>query len=535
MIRDRAHLACRSINMPVGIIVLLCCLAVSLARHTVAQGGEMASFHPSTAGLFLEQETKFTTADGLTGDFFGASVAVSGDTALIGARFHNVGQQNDQGAAYVFVREGDMWTLQAKLTAENGFATDRFGGSVGISGDTAVVGAEGDGGLSSGAAYVFVRNGTTWTEQAKLTASDSFDFKLFGGSVAIDGDTIAVGAIGDDEKGGLAGAIYVFVRNGTVWTQQAKLTADDGGADDLLGGSVSISGDTVAVGAEADMIGENEDQGSAYVFVRNGTTWTQQAKLVANDGSEDDAFGDSVSVSGNTVVVGSSFDIVGGNIEQGSAYVFVRNGTAWTQQAKLTASDGTIENYFGTSVAISGDRVVIGAPFGASTGDQRTGTAYLFMRQGTNWSEQEKLTPSDGAANDSFGEAVAISENNVVIGAFSDDIGANSNQGSAYGFRLDEIPPNALPTVSITKPSNGKVFPPGKRKVKIKANAADSDGTIEKVEFFQGDTKIGEDTVSPYVFKWKRVSPGTYTITARATDDKGAVTVSGSVTVTVSQ
>ena len=211
---------------------------------------------------------------------------------------------------------------QAKLTASDATAGDRFGFSVSIDGNTAVVGAllHDDDGLSSGSAYVFVRSAGIWTQQAKLTASDAAANDLFGISVAIDGDTAVIGASGDRDAGFNTGSAYVFVRSGTSWTQQAKLTAGDAAADDTFGFSVSIDGDTAVVGAPFDDDAGNFS-GSAYVFVRSGTSWTQQAKLTASDAAAGDLFGFSVSIDGDTAVVGVLLDDDAGT-SSGSAYVF---------------------------------------------------------------------------------------------------------------------------------------------------------------------------------------------------------------------
>ncbi|MBM3949797.1 MAG: hypothetical protein FJ312_11295, partial [SAR202 cluster bacterium] len=239
----------------------------------------------------------------------------------------DVGSNDNQGSAYVFVRSGATWSQQAKLTASDGGTEDRFGDSVAVSGDTAVVGARGEN-SAQGSAYVFVRSGATWSQQAKLTASDGAEDDVFGISVAVSGDTAVVGALFDDVgSNDDQGSAYVFVRSGATWSQQAKLTASDGAARDQFGYSVVVSGDTAVVGAGGDDIGSNGDQGSAYVFVRSGATWSQQAKLTASDGATDDEFGRSVAVSGDTAVVGPWSDNVGSNLDQGSAYVFTGTPT----------------------------------------------------------------------------------------------------------------------------------------------------------------------------------------------------------------
>ncbi|MBI4703474.1 MAG: FG-GAP repeat protein [Deltaproteobacteria bacterium] len=228
---------------------------------------------------------------------------------------------DDRGARYPVRVDPLVWGEQ-KLLASDGAAEDWFGYSVSLSGDTALVGAhqEDDNGNDSGSAYVFVRSGASWTEQAKLLASDGAADDWFGYSVSLSGDTALVGAYGDDDKDKERGSAYVFIRNGASWTEQAKLVASDGHDGDQLGISVSLSGDTALVGAYHDN-DNGKDSGSVYVFIRNGASWTEQAKLVASDGASGDEFGFSVSFSGDTALVGAYYDNDNGK-DSGSAYVF---------------------------------------------------------------------------------------------------------------------------------------------------------------------------------------------------------------------
>ncbi len=398
---------------------------------------DAGAVYPLTIDPLLSQQAKLTASDGAAGDLLGFSVAISGDTAVVGAEGDDVGANVDQGSAYVFVRSGTSWTQQQRLIAGDGAAGDSFGQSVAISGDTAVVGALSDNvgaNVDQGSAYVFVRSGTSWTQQQRLTASDGAAGDSFGQSVAISGDTAVVGAHFDDAGANTdQGSAYVFMRSGTSWTQQQKLTAGDGAALDNFGLSVAISGDTVVVGAYLDDVGVNVYQGSAYVFVRSGTSWTQQQKLAAGDGAANDQFGFSVAISGDTAVVGARFDGVGANPIQGSAYVFVRSGTSWTQQQRLIAGDGATFDSFGSSVALSGNTVVVGASLDDVGANANQGSAYVFVVCG-DLIEQQKLTDGDGAEADLFGESVAISGDTAVVGARSDDVGANANQGSAFIF-----------------------------------------------------------------------------------------------------
>lgn len=360
------------------------------------------------------QEAKLTTTDALPDQRVDAAVSISGDTVLVGeTRDDDMG--TDSGAAYVFVRTGTTWSQQAKLTASDAVADALFGISVSVSGDTALVGA------NNGAAYVFVRSGTTWTQQAKLTESDAAVYDLFGVSVSISGDTALVGAYRD--AGWNSGAAWVFVRTGTTWSEQAKLTASDPVMNDNFGLAVSIAGDTALVGrnGEPGIVGD-DNTGAAYVFVRSGTTWSQQAKLTASDAEPNDFFGISVSISGETALVGAYGEGINTNIpggdHSGAAYAFVRNGTTWTQQAKLSANDaGGATDRFGSVVSVSGDAALVGAYANEPAGPS-SGAAYVFVRGGSTWTQQAKLTASDAAENQFFGLSVAVSGDTALVGNY---------------------------------------------------------------------------------------------------------------------
>jgi len=383
----------------------------------------------------MSQQAKIQASDLQADDQFGYSVAIYGNTAVVGARLEDTGGSND-GSAYIFTRSGTTWTQQQKIQASDRQASDSFGHSVAISGDTVVVGAvyEDTGGAGAGAAYIFTRSGTTWTQQQKIQASDKQANDYFGYSVAISGDTVVVGASWEDTGGQQAGAAYVFTRSGTTWTQQQKIQASDRQASDYFGGSVSIDGDTVVVGAIGEDTGANS-AGAAYVFTRSGTTWTQQAKIQASDAQAVDQFGWSVSISGDIVVVGAYEEDTGGT-NAGSAYVFTRSGTTWTQQQKIQASDIGAGDGFGQSVSISGDIVVVGAGGEDPSGFTDAGAAYVFARSGTTWTQQRKILASDFDSNDYFGRSVSIYGNTVVVGADHEDTGA-ADAGAAYIFTAD--------------------------------------------------------------------------------------------------
>ena len=387
------------------------------AEHMRLVVDDATATYPVTVDPIVYTETKLAASD--PGDSFGYSVAISGDTVVVGAIGHNTGGKADAGQAYVYVRSGTSWSEQAKLTASNGAPYDYFGWSVAISGDTVVVGAPRDlQSTTAGQAYVYVRSGTSWSEQANLTPSDGAPADLFGYWVAISGDTVVVGAPAHDTNGNAsAGQAYVYVSSGTSWSEQAKLTASNGALYDNFGWSVAISGDTVVVGAPWHTTGGNYQAGQAYVYVRSGTAWSEQAMLAASNGAPYDNLGYSVAISGDTVVVGApAHDTAGGITNSGQAYVYVRSGTSWSEQAKLTASNGAAGDQFGWSVAISGDTVVVGAPFNDTGGKADAGHAYVHMRSGTSWSEQAKLMASNGAKYERFGWSVAISEDTLVVG-----------------------------------------------------------------------------------------------------------------------
>jgi hypothetical protein len=406
----------------------------------------------------VSQQAKLTASDAAAEDAFGSSVSIDGDYAIVGAHLEDAGG-TDAGAAYVFIRSGTSWSQQAKLTASDATAEDAFGSSVSIDGDYAIVGASLKN-AAAGAAYVFIRSGTSWSQQAKLTASDAGADDMFGKSISIDGEYAIVGAEFDDDGGTDAGAAYVFVRSGTSWSQQAKLTVSDGEVEDFFGFSVSIDGNYAIVGAESDDNGAS-DQGVAYVFIRSGTSWSQQAKLTASDAEAEDFFGHSVSIDGDYAIVGAREEDAGGT-NSGTAYVFVRSGTSWSQQAKLTASDAEAEDFFGHSVSIDGDYAIVGA-YAEDTGGTDAGAVYVFVRSGTSWSQQAKLTASDAEAEDRFGWAGALSDGAVsidgeyaIVGAQLEDAGG-TNAGAAYTYYTDRTAPTISSVTSSTSDGSFKI------------------------------------------------------------------------------
>jgi len=366
------------------------------------------------SGQTLNEDAKLTASDAAAGNQFGVSVAISGTTAVVGAHLDDELGQNS-GSAYVFDVSNPLGVIQiAKLTAADATAFDQFGISVALSGTTAIIGANDED--DAGSVYVF--DITTGQQLFKLTASDAAASDFFGTSVAISGTTAIIGASGDDDAGSLSGSAYIF--DTTTGQQLFKLTASDAAASDRFGSSVSISGTTAVIGAYQDDDG-GTNSGSAYVF--DTTTGQQLFKLTASDAAANDWFGDSVSISGTTAIIGAYQDDDGGS-NSGAAYVF--NTITGQQLFKLTAADAAADDQFGESVAISGTTAIIGATWDNDAGN-RTGSAYLFDT--ATGQQLFKLTASDAASISAFGNSVAISNGMAIVGAFFDD-----SAGSAYLF-----------------------------------------------------------------------------------------------------
>lgn len=476
-------------------------------------------------------------------DSFGSVLAVSGDTVVVGARTEQsnatgvnpgaAAEANNfgsgSGAAYVFVRSGSVWSQQAYIKASNTGLGDHFGWSVAISGDVIVVGAPAeasrakgvnsgpaaeadDGRVASGAAYIFVRSGSVWSQQAYLKASNTGYFDAFGTSVAVDGNTVVVGAVREDSSATgvnpgaaaeadnstvAAGAVYVFERTGSVWSQDAYIKASNSDSLDTFGSAVAIEGDTLLVGAaleDSSASGVNpgaaaeadnsaNGAGAVYVFARSGSGWSQEAYVKASNtdsGDVFDFFGGSLALSGDTMVVGAQQEDSGAtgvnpgpegeadnnSSTSGAVYVYVRSGSGWSQQAYLKASNTGENDYFGYSVAVSGDALVVGArkedsgATGVNSGDiaeadnseTDAGAAYVFVRSGSVWFQHSYIKAANTGEFDLFGNSVAILDDGVFVGAAQESSGATGiNPGpgaeaddSAFGagavYMLEGLP-----------------------------------------------------------------------------------------------
>lgn len=411
------------------------------AEHPRTEAQSQALPQLSQTGSFypIFQTKKLTAADGEEGDYFGWAVAADGDTIVVGAK-----DDDGRGSVYLFTRnEGgaDNWGLMAHVTATDGATGDKFGCAVAIDRDTLVVGAQGDD-SKRGSAYVFTRNeggADNWGQTAKITAADVLTDDMFGIAVAIDGDTVVVGASGGYGEPINYGSAYVFTRDeggADNWGLTARLTATDVMTEDLFGRSVAVSGDTVVVGSPYDS-DTYDKSGSVYLFTRDeggADNWGQTAKITATGSIDKDYFGWAVTLSGDILVVGVENDDDNGQ-DSGSVYLFGRDeGGAdnWGLTAHITATDGDSFDSFGRALALDGDTLVVGAYHDDENG-YYSGSAYIFARDeggADNWGQVTKITPTDGGEGYWFGGAVAISGETIVVGAHGDD----SYTGSAYVF-----------------------------------------------------------------------------------------------------
>ncbi len=381
--------------------------------------------------IIYEQTDKLKASDDSAGAGFGVSIAIDGDLAIVGAQ----GAAMGVGAAYVFVRSGDQWTEEAKLVPGDTPAGALFGSAVALQGDYAAIGAKGDD-FSKGAVYVFKRASMAWTEQIKLKASDAQGADQLGYSIALDGDTVVAGAPGEDEKAAEAGAAYVFHRDTMdAWSEQAKLTVLTGAQTDQVGRSVAIVGDVVTVGAPYANEMMLEDVGAVYTFTRDMMdAWTEDQKLQATTPAQGAKFGWSIAMSGSDLAIGAPMAVASTISTAGAVYVFTADIMGvYSEQQRLEASMPAVADHLGWSVDIDGDLVIAGVPEddGKAT---NTGSAYVFERSGMTWAEAGTITTNSEAQEDTFGRSVAIAGQWALIGAPGYD-GAGGGSGIAYAFK----------------------------------------------------------------------------------------------------
>ncbi len=368
---------------------------------------------------------KVTAGDWTAGDLYGYSATLSSNTAFVGAPLSTIGGNVNEGAVYVYRKIDGAWTQVQKIVPDDGGAYDEFGISIAVSGNTLLVGAAGHGG--TGAAYVFVPRGGNWSQTQEFTASDAFGF---GYTVALNGDNAVIGAPGVNS---FAGAAYVFTRTNGAWSQTAELTANNGAAGGWFGQSVGVSGATILVGESNPKI-YPAPQGAVYVFTRSDGAWTRTQKLTASDGGVGDGFGLALAVSGSTALIGAPNEQVG-TFNFGAAYVFNDVGGSWSQGQRLAGSNATGPNQFGNSVTLLGSTAVVGVPVASYSGFlSREGAVEVFTKSGGGaWNLKDVITAEDSSPGQLFGFAVGVSANGALATSVP-DYGGGSGPDAAYLF-----------------------------------------------------------------------------------------------------
>ena len=418
---------------------------------STSEWSSISNFTTKVTYVPSNEEAKLLATDKANSDFLGYSVAMdaNGTRVVVGAYGKTVSGNGSAGALYVFTRSGSSWTQEAKITASPVGSGHYFGCAVDIdsTGTRIVAGAYQAttlGITGAGQAYIFTSTGTTWAQEKQFIASDYATNDYFGWAVCIDdagSRAIVTARLANTSGTTDAGKAYVFSRSGTTWTQEAILSANDRTTNDYFGHSVDITSDAsrAIVGSMNHPVTGSAGAGASYIYSRAGSSWTQEAILTASDKASGDAFGSSVSIAsdGSRCVVGARIADPGVN-NAGKAYVFTRSGTTWTQEAILTANDKAADDFFGYSIAMSGDgsKVIIAAIGADPGGLSAAGAVYIFTRSGTSWGQSSKVSASDKAASDNFGCSVSISSDGTrfISGAYTADPSSIANAGAAYIF-----------------------------------------------------------------------------------------------------
>lgn len=413
--------------------LLMVSAAVALTAIIAAPVGqvEAAGGPKGTSSSALFPHAKVNAADGQGGDYFGAATAVSGDTMVVGAYLDDDFGESS-GAAYVYQWNGTGWVEEAKLVASDPQQKDLFGVSVAIEGDMIVIGSfyDDDMGSHSGSAYIFRKVAGSWVEEAKLIAPDGIEGDIFGFSVAVSGNVIVAGAPAIGEPTPRSGKAYLYRQSESGWRLEATLISNAPEAGDGFGYSVDVENATILVGAPfADAV--SVDSGAVHAFQLNAGVWTQGARLTATDGTRKDYFGSNVSVSGTAAVVSGWRAGKGGS---GAAYVLGWNGSTWTEEAKLMAGKGGSSTSTIQSVTINGDTIVVGTPLAQGVA-RGTGSVVVYGRSTGGWAELTRINAADGKDGDQFGAWVSLDGGRLVVGApRQDDAGVNA--GAVYTTSL---------------------------------------------------------------------------------------------------
>jgi uncharacterized repeat protein (TIGR01451 family) len=417
--------------------------SVSVAGDVLIAGAPGANAGEGHAVVFTRtggvwSDVWFVNAPaGAAGDAFGTAVAYDGTTLVVGAPGDDgPSGPADRGAAFAFTGTGQSWSAPAELLAASAVAGDGFGSTVAVSGDVALVGVPlADlGGADRGAVDSFRRTGGAWSAPQRLTNAGGDASDRFGAALTVDGARAAVGAPGEESPAGEnVGAVYAFEEAGAAWDGGQPLTPEFGTEGDRLGNAVAIEGDTAVVGASTASTATASWAGYAYVYQRTGIAWTERQRLEAPDGVQYDFFGASVALSGDTIAVSARRRDSGGVESSGGVYVFERVGGAWTYRATIEPLEPTFFGGFGMSLALAGDTIAVGSADATVGGQAARGRVDVFVRSGGTWVFSQTLTANDGVAGDSFGQGLTMQGDTLVIGAPGRD-GAGANAGAAYVF-----------------------------------------------------------------------------------------------------
>ena len=375
---------------------------------------------------------KIFPSDGSTSDEFGYAVSISGEFAIVGAR-EDDDRGSNSGSAYIYQLKNNIWEELEKIVPTDGVAGDYFGNAVSISGDYAIIGAyqDDDKATNSGSAYIYKRNADDWEFVTKLVPSDGAESDYYGCAVAISGDIAIVGAYNGDGKTTNTGNAYIYQRNGESWNFMTEIYANDGESSDRFGYAVAITNDYAIIGAYGDDDNAS-NSGAAYIYQRNGTYWTYITKLKPSDIESSDNFGCAVSISGDYAIVGSRYDD-DKSTDSGSAYIYLRIGSNWNQIGKLVPDDGNTSDHLGSAVSIYGNYAIVGAYADDDKGSD-SGSAYIYQKIDNNWQQIKKFVAPDGASSDHFGNAVALSDKYAIVGSRYDD-DKSTNSGTAYIYQ----------------------------------------------------------------------------------------------------
>lgn len=494
-VRTKARLAAPALVV-VGALVWLCVTAASAVASP--------AFAPLQLGL--AESSQLSVPDLPSQAYFGWSIALDGDTALVGAPGAN--------EAFAFVRAAGVWQLQQVLTADGG-AAEFFGGAVALAGDTALVGAQYTtvaGKIQAGAVYVFARSAGHWSQQKQLVASDASIGDLFGTSVAFDGQTAVVGAPFRNGSGANArvGAAFIFSR-ASGWAQQAKLSGS-GLMFDEFGQSTAVDGDIALVGEPYNTISTAVRNGLVYTYVREHGVWTAHGPLADPDGGTDAEFGRSIALDGQRAIIGAPGYTIPGPPETGSAYVLRYAGGLWLSEGRLRASDGSNADAFGRSVALEGDVALVGAPQ-HGVGAQYTGIVYVYRKTDAGWTEAGKLSPADPTQGDHLGwQSVAISGDTALAGAPDRTVGVAARAGATYDFFV-EAPPRTTATLSPAANAAGWNSSP----VTVTLDATDTGSGVATTVY----RLLGSPDWTIYTGAFKVSAPGTSVYEYRSTDVAG--------------